>query len=90
MTGHVEDILTKTRSAIVNHDAKISSKIRFMLPHGHMFRLQLVTQKQQNKINKAIGIYTNGEKYINWSMVGLNESLDMNTIVIIMILFLIA
>ena len=72
----VEELLIDTASVKVMYDDKKLNKIEIMLPNVKMVDLGLVTKQQQIEINKLIECYTNGEKYIDWSMVGIDDIVD--------------
>ena len=78
MENIVKNFFKTTRGIIVNHNAKGSNRIRFLLPNGYMNCLRLVSYKQQFEINKAIKIYVKGKaENIEWSMVGINNFQDV-------------
>ena len=62
---------------MVTYDKTTLNKIEFMLPNDKMASLKLVTTQQQVEINNSVKRYTNGKNYIDWSMVGVINALNI-------------
>ena len=77
MADDAEYMFRKTAGVVLNLDHNEFDKIRFMLPNGHLYKYKLVNIIQQIQINEKIRSYTNGKKWIEWSMLGMNNVKDV-------------
>ena len=77
MAEDAEYMFGKTAGVVLNLDDNESDKIRFMLPNGHLYKYKLVNIMQQIQINEKIRSYTNGKKWIEWSMLGIKNVKDV-------------
>ena len=77
MEGNSKNILISMRSVKVTYDTKTSDRITFFIPCKQMATLGLVSTEQQTEINESIRTYTDGKDSIEWSMLGINNVLDI-------------
>ena len=75
--NHIDSLLRDTTCVKVIFDAKQSDFVKIMLPNNQMADSDLTTREQQIEIDKCIESFTGGKNSIEWSMIGIENAMDV-------------
>ena len=73
----IDCLLTNTTCIKVVHDTKQYDYIKVVLPNNQMANSGLTSRQQQDEIDKCIQRFTKGKNSIEWSMIGIENAMDV-------------